>query len=748
MPWPTPQDYNEAVQNPQFAFSDSDLRVGQPELNQLGLPRPRSGSFACVYKMQSGARFWAARCFLREVPDIQRRYDAISECLRSAELPYTVPFTYISIGIKVRARAYPLLKMEWIQGESLNTFVGRTLSYPATLLSLAKVWLQVLADLKALNVAHGDLQHDNILVVGNQLRLIDYDGMFVPALAGSQSNELGHRNYQLPSRSTWDYGPYLDNFSGWVIYVSLAALAVHPELWRKYRGGDQCLIFRKEDFVNPGSSGILRDLRSSHNEQLRFLVDLFTSLFFLSPQDVPALDGNLPEVKPVPVKPWWDDFVQSTHGPQEEPVPSVEPQKEALVDPGWIIDSLTDDRPVDLVAFQSKPEQLRIAAIGSMALVFLIGLFSEMPPSEIFLWASFVFGMNVLLCVARWVHDPSRADFGLFKKESKTLLRRIRQHEALMDSIRAERATIQEELAKTERKLLDQKRRIIEGLQSELAKNQADLNAQLVTLNQRRQQTRASETASLNSLQATLGSQVFDLDRRIAAINQREADEINKAISAVRDPFIQTFLRNRPISRGWIPGVSSTYKSRLAASGFTTAADITWSVQRVHGIGPTRARALMDWRRQVESEAMAAAPTISPLQKAAIQARCRQDRQNLEIEEQRLQAQLNTQITSTRQHFAGFQQSLNDEEQRIRTANTQKRDQISADYNSRVAAVELERVAAQNRAAPTVDELSEKLRAAQKQSFALHWEAAKHSSTGRRFTRLRFRDYVGKIISL
>jgi exonuclease VII large subunit len=412
-----------------------------------------------------------------------------------------------------------------------------------------------------------------------------------------------------------------------------------------------------------------------------------------------------------------------------------------------IIDSLTEHKAVDLVAFQSKPGQLRIAAIGSTALVFVIGFFAKMPPSEIFLWASCVFGVSMLMCVARWAHDPSRADFKLFKKESKNFLRRVREHQALMDSILAERVTVQEELAKTERKLLDQKKRIIETLQNELAKNQAELNAQLAMLYQRSQQTRTTETATLNSLQATLGTQISELDRKITAINQREADEINRAVSAVRDPFVQAFLRNRSISSGRIPGVSSTYKSHLIASGFITAADISWSVQRVRGIGPARTSALVAWRKQVESEAIAAAPTISPLEKSAIQARHRQDRQNLEVERQRLQTQLNAQIASTRQHFANLQQSLKEEEQRIRLANTLKKDQISADYNSRVATVERELVAAQGRVAPIVNELSAKLRDAQKQSFALRWQAAKHSTGGRRFASLRFRDYLGKVVS-
>ena len=322
MRWPTPQDYNEAVQNPRLAFTDPDLRLGQPELTRLGLPRPICGNFACVYNIRSNGQRWAARCFMNDVPDLQHRYSAISQCLTKANLPYTVPFTYLSGGIKLQGRSYPLVKMQWVQGEPLNVFVGRTIWYPQTLLSLAKGWLQVITALRALNIAHGDLQHGNILVTGGGLHLIDYDGMFVPALAGDQSNELGHRNYQLPSRSGHDYGPYLDNFSAWVVYVSLVALAVHPELWSTYDGGDECLIFRKEDFKNPKKSAILRYLKSSPNDQLRVLIDLFVSLFVLSPRDVPSPNGSLPQITVTPRKPWWDGFPKT-------PPPRVQPTSTA-----------------------------------------------------------------------------------------------------------------------------------------------------------------------------------------------------------------------------------------------------------------------------------------------------------------------------------------------------------------------------------------------------------------------------------
>ena len=97
--------------------------------------------------------------------------------------------------LKLRADNYEA-GITFITASGKRTLVPpETWGYPDTLLSLAKVWVRMMADLKAVSIAHGDLQHGNVVVVGDQLRLIDYDNMFVPGLAGKQSNECGHRNY-------------------------------------------------------------------------------------------------------------------------------------------------------------------------------------------------------------------------------------------------------------------------------------------------------------------------------------------------------------------------------------------------------------------------------------------------------------------------------------------------------------------------------------------------------------------------
>jgi hypothetical protein len=107
---PSPQDYSEAVQYPRTAFYDRELQQGTAELDQLRLPRPRSGSFATVYKILCGSRNWAVRCFLNPVSDQQERYTAIATYLSQFHLPYLVEFSFLTNGVRVGEQRYPILK--------------------------------------------------------------------------------------------------------------------------------------------------------------------------------------------------------------------------------------------------------------------------------------------------------------------------------------------------------------------------------------------------------------------------------------------------------------------------------------------------------------------------------------------------------------------------------------------------------------------------------------------------------------
>ncbi len=271
-------DYQEALQSPRLAFTSSELRGGTPVANQLGLPRPICGTFASVYELANGRRRWAAKCFLRNTPDLHQRYAKIADHLRKyRRLQYFVTFEYQQEGILVRGKSFPLVKMEWVEGCQLNTFIEQSLSRPRLLRKLKKRWASLLTDLRSSHIAHGDLQHGNVLVRPNaDLRLIDYDGMWVPKLEGAGSNETGHPDYQNPARTQRDFHAEIDEFSGAVIQIAIGALAQERSLWEKYNNGDN-LLFRRQDFQNPQSSSLIADLRALGDneirEKLEFVVD-------------------------------------------------------------------------------------------------------------------------------------------------------------------------------------------------------------------------------------------------------------------------------------------------------------------------------------------------------------------------------------------------------------------------------------------------------------------------------------------
>ena len=134
MSWPLSQDYNEAIQSPATNFADPDLKRGEAVANALGLPMPYSGSFADVYQVRcpDGSR-WAVKCFTREAVGLRERYHEISAWLRRAKLPFTVDFTYLEQGIRVAGKWHPVLKMQWVEGLTLNQFTAQHLDKPAML---------------------------------------------------------------------------------------------------------------------------------------------------------------------------------------------------------------------------------------------------------------------------------------------------------------------------------------------------------------------------------------------------------------------------------------------------------------------------------------------------------------------------------------------------------------------------------------------------------------------------------------
>lgn len=267
--WPTPQDYNESLQSPELCFSSPELQTGAPHLDSNGLPRAISGTFASVYRVSGLEHDYAVRCFLHPLSDQFERYKLISEAFKTAPANFMVPFEFQAEGISVNGKWFPLLKMQWVEGETLEQYVHKHLFEKITLKNLLKQFEELCQALESARMAHGDLQPCNLMVTTEgALKLVDYDGFYVPTLQGWKSNELGHPNFQHPSRSPDNFGPHLDNFSIWVIWTSLVALLHHPHWYEEYGAGSDCLLFKRSDFLFPLQSSVFKKLLSDGTKEI------------------------------------------------------------------------------------------------------------------------------------------------------------------------------------------------------------------------------------------------------------------------------------------------------------------------------------------------------------------------------------------------------------------------------------------------------------------------------------------------
>ncbi len=294
--WPSARLFTEAIQCPAVCFAQAELRATIPAVDRLGMPLVTSGQFAYVYKLRSPHGIYAARCFRSHLADRERRYELIDQHLHAQPVPAFVNFAYDAQGILVSGRRYPLLVMEWLAGPTLDVYLAEVVNRQEVLLHLADEWLRLLTMLRAAGIAHGDLQHGNIIVEQGQLRLVDFDGLFVPAMSGWTASEVGHQHYQHPRRSADNFNANLDNFSGLVIYLSLIALAARPALWSEFH--DENLLFTKADFIAPQSSRLLAQIKEIGGEH-RALAELLAT----SAQGPPEAVPSLLELKSAPLEP-------------------------------------------------------------------------------------------------------------------------------------------------------------------------------------------------------------------------------------------------------------------------------------------------------------------------------------------------------------------------------------------------------------------------------------------------------------
>jgi serine/threonine protein kinase len=219
-----------------------------------------------------------------------------------------VDFFYAEKGIRIQGNWYPILAMEWVAGSTLGAFLRQTVDNRPVLRRLASLWPELSQSLRRCRIAHGDLEQSNILVVPGDkptdfdLKLIDYDSMWVPALAQRKSVEVGHPAYQHPQWIRDNlYNAELDRFPHLVIYTALRCLAVIGRpLWDKYDNEDN-LLFREMDFSAPEASNLFRDLWAISDPAVHALVGHLVLATQDPPDRVPLLEDLVSQDRPTPL---------------------------------------------------------------------------------------------------------------------------------------------------------------------------------------------------------------------------------------------------------------------------------------------------------------------------------------------------------------------------------------------------------------------------------------------------------------
>ena len=585
--FPTGSGYAEAVQHPDRCFSDPHLRSASIERMTMGLPRMISGNFASVFPMTSASGHkYAVKCFTRPVPHQLDRYKLISAHLGTLRPWWSTEFQFIPEGIQVDGVRYPILRMNWVQGLTLTRWVSENVHKPGAVTDLSRRFDELIRDLTAAGMAHGDLQAGNLLVADDgRLHLVDYDGMYVPGLDRLPPDEVGHPDYQPPGRSQHDYGPAMDRFSAWLISLSLKILAAAPELWDQLNPDhDEYLLLDRNDLRDLSSSSRFSALCSHHNAEVRRLAKIMRQILLLPVAAIPVLAAPSPDGSRRPTTP---------------------PNNVSRGIPSWMRSHIPEpaSSPAESDA-QPSPGQRQhsgrrltwlVRILAALPLIAFAGA-SDLPASlTVFVTALF------LVTIALWglyLRSPLHRAFAELRRERRKAVSGARKAAGRI-------ARVEKEVAGVERAL--------KRMANRQTKEQASLRADFG-----RRQRAASH-------------QVGSIDRQLAQLGDRKKGEIGRRLTQYQQANIRTRLSQAELNANDVPGVGGQLVEKLRSAGIRSAADFAGvgsasnggpaivyfrlaSGRRAHvpGIGRVKAERIDQWRRAQVASATAVQPSAPP----------------------------------------------------------------------------------------------------------------------------------------
>lgn len=280
MQYPLISEYLAAIRDAHDNFDT--LSHLEPVLDKYGEPYRSSGAFAVVFKMkdEQTGKCYALKCFTEEQEGRAEAYRKIAEELEFVDSSYITSVKYIEKELFVDSNCedeeFPVLLMDWIEGETMETYIAANYTDTHAMSMLCYRFCKMAAWLCSQSFAHGDIKPDNIMVrPDGTLTLVDYDGMFVPAMKGQKSPTIGTKDFSHPLRTVDDFDETIDDFALASIALSLKAISLDPSLLQTYGASDR-LLFSAADYIDLSKSNTFTALQGLFaDEETRTLMSIF-----------------------------------------------------------------------------------------------------------------------------------------------------------------------------------------------------------------------------------------------------------------------------------------------------------------------------------------------------------------------------------------------------------------------------------------------------------------------------------------